>query len=203
MFLVLIAFASPAWAQLVAPLTTSDGRIACLQGETGIGRPPAWQAVQDPKALGGWALAETAGDTTELHFPLCVSPQTSALDIDALLRFKPVSGTVARTGGLILRALNAKEYYVIAANALDGSVRIFRMQNGRRAQIAAKEIPIATGQWHELRVVLVKDRFTVSLDGGEILTASDRTLPQAGMVGVWSQSDSVTHFGALLVAPPP
>src|SRR5579862_8952550 len=31
-------FASPASAQLVAPLTTSDGRIACLQGITGTGQ---------------------------------------------------------------------------------------------------------------------------------------------------------------------
>ena len=204
-WLAFLAVLLPAWAaaaQLVAPLTTSDGHIACTQGETGIGRPPAWKAVADPRALGGWALAETAGDTTDLHFPLCISEQTVALDVDAVLRFKPVSGTVARTGGLILRARSAKDYYVAAANALDGSVRLYRMQNGRRAQIASKDVAIATGQWHELRVVLVKDRFKVSLDGSEILTASDAGLGFPGMVGVWSQADSLTYFGALVVAAP-
>lgn len=201
-FLASFLLAWPASAQLVAPLTTSDGRIACTQGETGIGRPPAWKTVADPRALGGWALAETAGDTTELHFPLCISEQTVVLDVDAILRFKPVSGTVARTGGMILRARNAKEYYVIAANALDGSVRLYRMQNGRRAQLAAKDVPISTGQWHELRVILVKDRFKISLDGSEVLTASDRGLGLPGTVGVWSQADSLTYFGALVVAAP-
>ncbi len=200
--LAIFLLAMPAAAQLVAPLTTSDGHIACTQGETGIGRPPAWKAVADPRALGGWALAETAGDTTELHFPICISEQTVALDVDATLRFKPVSGIAARTGGLILRARNARDYYVVAANALDGSVRLSRMQNGRRAQLAAKEVAIATGQWHDLRVILVKESFKVSLDGGEVLTASDRSLGLPGTVGVWSQADSLTYFGALVVAAP-
>src|SRR5690242_20071174 len=60
--------ASPAQAQLVAPLTTSDGKIACLQGITGVGHPAQWEAVKDPVALGGWALSETGGDATDLHF---------------------------------------------------------------------------------------------------------------------------------------
>jgi hypothetical protein len=201
-FLFVLLAMQPASAQLVAPLTTSDGHIACIQGETGIGRPPAWQAVRDPEALGGWALVETAGDRTELHFPLCISGQTVALDVDATLRFKPVSGTAARTGGIVLRAQNATDYYVVAANALDGSVRLYRMQGGRRAQIAAKETSVATAQWHKLRVVLKGDKFEVSLDDTRLFTATDDSLPVPGTVGVWSQSDSITHFGSLLVAAP-
>lgn len=203
--LVLLAtliIAPPAFAQLVAPLTSSDGRVACIQGETGIGRPPAWKAVPDPKALGGWALAETAGDATELHFPLCISAQTVALDVDATLRFKPISGMAARSGGIVLRGQSAADYYVVAANALDGSVRLYRMQGGRRAQIAAKETTIETGQWHKLRVVLTGDKFEVSLDDVLLFTANDHSLPLPGTVGVWSQSDSIIHFGSLLVAPP-
>ena len=200
--LALVTAASPACAQLVAPLTTSDGHIACIQGETGIGRPPAWKAVPDPRALGGWALAETAGDTTELHFPICISPQVTALDIEATLRFRPISGTAARAAGIVLRAQNATDYYVVSANALDGSVRIFRMQGGRRAQIAAKTTTIATGQWHKLQVILVKNDFQVSLDDVPLLKATDRSLPLPGAVGIWSQSDSLVHFGSLLVQAP-
>jgi hypothetical protein len=202
-FLGALTFASPAFAQLVAPLTTSDGHIACIQGETGIGRPPAWKAVPDARALGGWALAETAGDTTEFHFPICISPQVTALDVDATLRFEPISGMAARSAGIVLRAQNATDYYVVSANALDGSVRIYRMRGGRRAQIAAKEgLTIATGQWHKLQVVLVRNDFEVSLDDVPLLKATDRSLPLPGAVGVWSQSDSLVHFGSLLVQAP-
>jgi hypothetical protein len=196
-----LLLATPAAAQLVVPLTTPDGRVACTQGMTGIGRAVAWKAIADPGALGGWALTETAGDATNLRFPLCISEQTVGRDVDATLRFKPVSGTHARAAGLVLRAQNANDYYVVRADALDGSVRLYRMQRGRRAQIATKDVEIKTGEWQALRVVLVNDRFEVSLDGTKLFDATDRSLIQGGALGVWSQADSVTYFGSLLAAP--
>ena len=47
------------------------------------------------------------------------------------------------------------------------------------------------------------DRFEVSLDGKTAVQRHRRSLPQPGPLGVWSQADSVTLFGSLLVAPPP
>jgi len=193
--------ATPAAAQLVVPLTTADGRVACTQGMTGIGRAVVWQAIADPGALGGFALAETAGDATDLRFPLCISERTVARDVDATLRFKLVSGAHARAAGLVLRAQSANDYYVVRASGLDGSVRLYRVQRGRRSQLATKEVEIKSGEWHVLRVVLINDRFEVSLDGTPLFEATDRSLIQGGAVGVWSQADSVTHFGSLLVAP--
>jgi len=193
----------PAAAQLIAPLTLPDGRIACTQGKTGAGRVTDWKAVPDPSAPGGWALSETAGDATDLRFALCISEQTVARDVDATLRFKAVGGSHARAAGLVLRAQSANDYYVIRADALEGSVRLYRMMRGRRAQIAAKEVAVASDQWHALRVVLKGNNFEVSLDGALLFKATDASLPQPGTVGVWSQADSIILFGSLLVAPPP
>jgi hypothetical protein len=200
--LALLALASPASAQLMVPLTTSDGRVACTQGRTGIGRPPDWQAVADPDGPAGWALAEVAADPTDLHFPLCISEQAVGRDLDATLRFKPVSGTRARAAGLMFRAQNANDYYVVRADALDGSVRLYRMEKGKRSQLARKEVPIEVGKWHTLRVIAAGDRFEVALDGESMFNVTDKSLPQAGALGVWSQADSVTHYGTLLVSPP-
>ena len=41
----------------------------------------------------------------------------------------------------------------------------------------------------------------IALDGKPLFNATDRSLPQAGAMGVWSQADSITHYGSLLVAP--
>ena len=86
-------------------------------------------------------------------------------------------------------------------SALDNSVRLYRMEKGKRRQIGAKEIPVESGQWHSLRVIAVNDRFEVMLNGTSLFSATDRTLPQAGPVGVWSQADSVTYYGSLLMSP--
>ena len=107
--LAMLLVASPAFAQLVLPLTTPDGRVACTQGMTGVGRPPRWQPVADPDAPDGWALAETAGDPADLRFPLCISQQAVTRDFDATLRFKPISGTRAQVAGLMFRAQSAND----------------------------------------------------------------------------------------------
>ena len=151
--LAVLLLASPASAQLVVPLTTPDGRVACTQGMTGIGRPPDWQAVADPDGPDGWALAEMAGDPTDLHFPLCISEQAVTRDLDATLRFKPLSGTRARVAGLMFRAQSANDYYVVRANALDNSVRLYRMEKGKRSQVAGKEAPVESDKWHSLRLI--------------------------------------------------
>jgi hypothetical protein len=204
----LILFATlavtPAWAQLVAPLTTSDGKVACLQGITGVGRVAQWEAVKDPVALGGWALSETGGDATDLHFPLCISVQTIARDVDATLRFKAVGGSHARAAGLILRGLSATDYYVVRADALEGTVRLYRMQGGRRVLIKAQDkADVASDQWHALRVIAKGNSFDVSLDDKPMFKATDGSLLLPGTVGVWSQADSLIRFGSLVVAPVP
>ena len=199
--LAMVLVAPPAFAQLVVPLTTADGRVACTQGMTGLGRPPSWQPVADPDAPDGWALAETAGDATDLRFPLCISPQAVTRDFDATLRFKPISGTRAQVAGLMFRAQSANDYYVVRANSLDNSVRLYRMEKGKRSQLASKEAPIEAGKWHSLRVIAANERFEVALDGKTLFDVNDRSLPQSGPLGVWSQADRVTRYGSLLLSP--
>lgn len=201
-FLLTLAIAAPASAQLVVPLATADGRVACVQGKTGIGRPSEWVAVADPDGPNGWALAETAGDPTDSRFPLCVAERAVGRDLDATLRFKPVSGTRAQVAGLIFRAQSANDYYFVQANALDQTVRLYRMDKGKRNQLARKDAPIEVGKWHSLRVIAMNDRFEVALDGKPLFDVTDRTLPQSGAMGVISQADSVTHYGSLLLSPP-
>jgi hypothetical protein len=201
--LLLTAAASPASAQLVAPLTTPDGRIACTQGITGGGHVTHWEAVSDPQALDHWALAETGHDETDLHFPLCISEQTVVFDVDATLRFKMVGGTHARAAGLVLRAQSANDYYVVRADALEGSVRFYRMVGGRRAELKSAKATVASDVQHALRVIAKRDQFEVFLDDKSLFKLTDAGLLRPGPVGVWSQSDSVTHFQSLLVANPP
>ena len=203
-FLLVIAtllISWPAAAQMVVPLTTPDGRVGCTQGLTGVGRPPVWEGVADPEGPDGWTLSETVGDPTDLRMPLCIVEPAVTRDFDATLRFKPISGSRAQVGGFVFRAQSANDYYVVRANALDNSVRLYRMEKGKRSQIAFKDAPVEANRWHALRVIAANDHFEVSLDGKPLFDATDRSLPQAGPMGVWSQADSVTRYGSLLVAP--
>jgi len=202
----LLGLPAAAHAQFVAPLVTGDGKVACTQGMTGVGRTQVWQAVADKNAPGGWALAETAGDATDLRFPICVCTQVVARDLDATLRFTIVSGGHEQAGGLMFRAQNANDYYVARVSALGGddgggSVRLYRMAGGRRAELGAKKLPVKPGEQLVLRVVANKDALEVFLNGASVLKLTDASLMLPGAVGVWSQSDSIVHFQSLLVGP--
>jgi len=183
------------------PLVTDDGRIGCIQGQTGIGRPPDWRATRDEGGAAGWALVERGADATDLRFTLCVGNEVVARDFEASLRFKPVGGERHQAAGLIFRAMSAADYYLVRADAREGNVWLYRVVNGRRAGISSKDVPVKSGQWHEIKVRAALDKFEVSLDGISLFTATDRSLPQGGAFGVWNQADSVTHFGLLLVEP--
>ena len=81
------------------------------------------------------------------------------------------------------------------------SVRLYRMVGGRRALIKAQDkADVASDQWHALRVIVKGNSFDVSLDDKPMFKATDGSLPQPGTVGVWSQADSLIHFGSLVVA---
>jgi flagellar motor switch protein FliM len=45
------------------------------------------------------------------------------------------------------------------------------------------------------------DRFTVSFDGQELLTVTDRTFGGEGRVALWTKADSITRFDRLEIKP--
>ena len=89
---------------------------------------------------------------------------------------------------------DANNYYIARANALENNVRFYRVVGARRQQLATANAKVAAGQWHTLTLRAEGDRFTVSLDGKTLHTTTDRTFRSAGKVGLWTKSDSVTHF---------
>jgi hypothetical protein len=168
---------------------------------TGKGSPGTWVVVADETAGKGKAIAQTSSDATDYRFPLAVYEPLTAQDVEVSVRFKPVSGKVDRAGGVAVRLTSADDYYVVRANALEDNVRFYRVVRGKREQIAGANTKVTSGEWHTLALRAEGDRFTVSFDGKQLLTASDRTFPGAGKVALWTKADSVTHFDRIAINP--
>jgi hypothetical protein len=164
---------------------------------TGNGAPAEWQVVADPSATGQKAIAQTSKDTTDYRFPLAVYDAISAKDIDVVVRFKPVAGTVDQAGGIAIRLTSPEDYYVVRANALEDNVNFYRVVKGRRSQIKGFDTRVATGQWHALGLRAEGERFTVSFDGKTLFTAEDKTFANVGRVALWTKADSVMHFDSI------
>jgi len=166
---------------------------------TGKGPAVLWEVVDDASAPSGRAVAELSGDDTSYRFPLLIFDNIVERDVDVAVRFKPVSGTVDQAGGLIARAQDENNYYVTRANALEDNVRLYKVVEGQRQQLAGADVQVPPGRWHELRLRIKGQHIEVFLNGSKLFTATDSTFPNSGKVGLWTKADSLTHFDELLV----
>ena len=175
---------------------------------TGQGAKGAWVVMVDATAPSQPnVLAQTSADKTSYRFPLAVADEGSFRDLDVSVRFKPVSGREDQAAGLVWRLKDANNYYIVRANALEGNVVLYKVQNGKRSDLPlkgegrtyGKKAGVPSGQWGELRVVATGNLFEVFLGGQKLYEVEDGTFPEAGKVGLWTKADSVTYFDDLRV----
>jgi Galactocerebrosidase, C-terminal lectin domain len=171
------------------------------QWRTGEGPAAEWTVVADPTAEGGRAIAQISKDETEYRFPLAIYKPFSGKDVEMSVRFKPTAGTVDQAGGIAVRRLTPDDYYVARANALEDNVRFYRVVKGKREQLASANAKVTANQWHTLALKAEGERFTVSFDGNQMLSAQDHTFSDAGKVAVWTKADSVTYFDTISIRP--
>lgn len=109
-------------------------------------------------------------------------------------RFKAITGEVDRAAGIVFRAQDSDNYYVVRANALEANVAFYIYASGERYQLGEDgAADVTAGTWHELSLVMDNDEFVASLDGLEVNRLSDASYA-AGGVGLWTKADSVTCF---------
>ena len=95
--------------------------------------------------------------------------------------------------------MDADNYYVVRANALENNVRFYRVVKGHREQLASKDVKVASAEWHSLGLKADGERFTIGFDGKTLFTMSDKTFAEAGKVALWTKSDSVTRFDQIAI----
>jgi hypothetical protein len=171
--------------------------------KTGKGVPAEWKVVPDASAEGGKALAQVSTDRTDYRFPLAIYKPLSAKDVEATVHCKPVAGKVDQACGVAVRLTSPDDYYIARANALEDNVRFYRVVKGKREQIQGANLKVASNQWHTLGLRAEGDRFTVSFDGKELFSATDKTFAGPGSVALWTKADSVTHFDRISIRPLP
>jgi hypothetical protein len=161
---------------------------------TGQGGPAQWTVSTDPTASGERAIEQTSTDATDYRFPLAIYQTVSAPNTDFTVRFKAVAGKVDQAGGIAVRLRDADNYYVVRANALEDNVRFYRVVKGQREQLESANTKVTANEWHQLGLRAEGERFTITFDGKQLFTATDRTFAGPGKVALWTKADSVTRF---------
>src|SRR2546425_8328486 len=61
-------------------------------------------------------------------------------DVDVSVSFRPVSGKEDASGGIIFRARDGRNYFLVRANALENNFRLYTIVNGKRSTIASARV---------------------------------------------------------------
>ena len=170
---------------------------------TNRGPAPRWEIRKDGSApTQPYVLAQVSNDPTSDRFPLAILDNMSLRDGDVSVRIKPVAGRENQGGGLVWRYRDANNYYLARANALDATVSLYKVENGRRISLGpGVKHDIPANGWSILKVSVRGNRFQVYLDHRRILQGWDNTFAAAGKVGLWTVADSVTYFDDFRVYP--
>ncbi len=203
---------APEAAPLPPPAGGADAALESFEGKAGEA-PRGWRARG-----GRWILAADGStargpgvllqDAATPDWAVLLKDGACAGNVLVTVRFKAVSGAEDASGGLILRAQDAENYYLCRANALEGNFRLYMFRANRRETLESAEVqPPALGTWHTLGFAVQGDVLTCALDGQTLIThridpAKEPAWP-SGRVGLWTKADSRTAFDDFLVTRPP
>ena len=165
---------------------------------TGQGTPK-WTVEKDDSAPSKSNVLKQSGKAT---YALALKDGTRIRNGFVDVKFKAISGSEDRAGGLIWRAKDANNYYVVRANALEDNVVLYKTVDGKRSSLDivgrkggyGVKAPVPPGRWHTLRVEFAESRFKVMFNGNPIFEVEDGTFSEPGQVGLWTKADSVTAF---------
>ena len=166
--------------------------------KTGRGEPK-WTIEQDQTAPSKLRIVKQSGQAT---YPLLLKDDTDIKDGFIEMKFKAVAGSEDRAAGLVWRARDANNYYVVRANALEDNVVLYKTVDGVRSALDivgrkggyGVSVPVPANIWHSLRIDFKGARFTASFNGKQMFEVDDSTFTDAGKVGLWTKADSVTLF---------
>jgi hypothetical protein len=160
---------------------------------------PKWTVESDETAPSKSKVLKQSGRAT---FPLLLKNESNIKDGFVEVKFKAVAGSQDRAAGIVWRAKDANNYYVVRANALEDNFVLYKTVDGVRTalDIVGRKggygvaVPVPANTWHSLRIDFKATRFKASFNGKQLFEVDDSTFSDAGKVGLWTKADSVTVF---------
>jgi hypothetical protein len=177
--------------------------------------PKGWTATKTGRGDSKWTVEqeETAPSQRKIlkqsgraTYPLLLKDDSNTKDGFVHMKFKAIAGSEDRAAGLVWRAKDANNYYVVRANALEDNVVLYKTVDGVRSSLDivgrkggyGVKASVPANQWLDLRVEFKGSRFRVLYNGEQLFEVEDSTFGEAGKVGLWTKADSVTLFDEIV-----
>ena len=163
-----------------------------------------WAVVEDATAPSGKHVLQLVESKNRgAVYNLCMREEKSPADLTVSVKLRADRGVEDRGGGLIFRAVDESNYYLVRWNPLEKSVCAYRTIKGRRITLQFAAVSGGSGSWHSLQVTMRGRVIEVSFDGASVMSLPDDLFKEAGRVGLWTRSDAQSSFDDLKIAPAP
>lgn len=166
--------------------------------------PAAWTAATSTWmiALDGTNKAmKQAGKNEGDKFNICIQNELRYQNLEMEVRIKALEGVEDQGGGLVWRYVDSKNYYITRANPLENNFRVYKVVNGNRKQMETANVSFKKGEWYTVKVVMSGNTINCYYNGQKLLSHTDATFPNAGLVGFWSKADAVSLFDNVRIRP--
>jgi hypothetical protein len=203
------------------------GVVVALLCSTGIAAQEPWTITFDdgpsdaPPAgfslaamrqsdAGRWLVQEDENGRYLVHradvgapgYALAVAEQPTPDDLIAAVRLRMQGGS--RTGGLVWRYENHRNYYTLLLDLDRGELSIYRITEGNRVLLDRRdELELDPTAWHVLKVIHIENEIRVMLGGVRVFDERDRRNDRrssgTGRVGVVATGTSEIWFDDLHV----
>lgn len=201
----------------VTPGKTPAGFQSLVTGE---GRPADWSVVEEqvPPVLAPLSPAASANvamrpvlavqslNLSSDHFPVLLYTNELFTDFTFSTRFKILGGIMGPMAGIVFRAQDQSNYYVLRAS-LEGNLLWYRVVDGQQFDMLGigVKIPIPKDTWEELRVECSGSATRCYLNGNLVIPPAKPGSPTNGLaindttfsngkVGLWTRADSKCYF---------
>jgi hypothetical protein len=159
------------------------------------GTSHAWQVARDGSNV---VLAHTGDARGGVALAIAPGSPLGSSAISARLRF-PDGPSVA---GVTWRHRDPQNYYSVALDLRAQSVRIYRVVAGNRTRLEDEDdLELDPAAWHTVKVEDTGGRMRVWIDGVPVVDGRDRSSPEPGAVGVWTNGEATAWFDDLQAEP--
>lgn len=203
--LVAVLMGAPAWADFTILSWNFD--------KDAPGNPPSGFAVGvTDGALGRWEITADAQSSSSPHVLARIptgspggGPQVifiekaESANLDVTVRIKVVAAGDGQGGGLVFRAADDRNYYVVWFSPQEKMVRLDRVVNGEAKPLQDFKVESADiGKWHILRLNVVGPVYEASFNNRQAISAHDDAWEfrryAKGKVGLWAQGSGMIYF---------
>ena len=162
------------------------------------GRPAGeWKIlITDRAKSASQVLAQLQPKGTDQTHKLLLLEGTESTNIDVEVSYLAVAGKADLGGGLLWRAKDDRNYYLLRASLVEQKIRLYRVVNGVQQIVKQIDRPLPATGWHKLRIVQRGCEMKALFDEAVLFRACDTTYP-SGRIGLWTKADAVTYFDDL------